>query len=227
MHIEPGVVQGAKMLLSYATAAASLGFAAKLAVDAVKVVGLGALAVRTVLTTALVFCFFEVLPHFPVGVSEVHFILGTTLFLLFGVAATALGLAGGLLLQGLLFAPADLPQYAVNVTTLLVPLFAMAQVAKAIIPPATAYRDLQYGQVLQLSLAFQGGVVVWVAFWALYGQGFGGENLAHVASFGGAYLLVVALEPVVDLAVLAAAKGWSAVEKSPWLEARLHRPAHS
>ena len=41
-----------------------------------------------------------VLPHFPVGVSEVHFILGSTLFLLFGAAPAAIGLALGLLIQG-------------------------------------------------------------------------------------------------------------------------------
>ena len=64
------------------------------------------------------FCFFEVLPHHPVGVSEVHLILGSTLLLLFGAGATAIGLAAGLLLQGLLFAQFDLPQYGMNVTTL-------------------------------------------------------------------------------------------------------------
>jgi hypothetical protein len=48
--------------------------------------------------------------------------------------------------------------------------------------------------------------VLWVAFWALYGQGFAAENLTAIATFGGAYMLVVLLEPLVDLAVLAGAK---------------------
>lgn len=34
MHIEPGVVDGAKIVLSYGTAVASLGYAGKLTLDA-------------------------------------------------------------------------------------------------------------------------------------------------------------------------------------------------
>ena len=51
------------------------------------------------------FSFFEVFPHEPVGVSEVHLILGSTLLLMFGAGAAAIGLAFGLLVQGLFFAP--------------------------------------------------------------------------------------------------------------------------
>ena len=91
-------------------------------------------------------------------------------------------------------------------TTLLVPLLAIKFVADRIIRPDTAYVDLRYSQALALSATYQGGVVAWVAFWALYGQGFGAENLASVASFGAAYMLVVLVEPLVDLAVLAGAK---------------------
>jgi hypothetical protein len=96
MHIEPGVVDGAKIVLSYATAVASFGLTAKMAVDSIKTDGgVAALAIRSVITSALVFCFFEVLPHHPVGVSEVHLILGSTLLLLFGAGAAAIGLAAG------------------------------------------------------------------------------------------------------------------------------------
>lgn len=206
MHIEPGVVEGAKIVLSYGTAAAALATTAWLAWRSARAQGGGALAARSLLAAVLVFCFFEVLPHHPVGVSEVHLILGSTLFLLLGPAAAAIGLALGLLAQGLFFAPGDLPQYGMNVTTLLVPLFAVEALAKRIIAPHTPYVDLRYGQALKLSLAYQGGIVAWVAFWALYGHGLGADNLADIAAFGGAYLLVIVLEPLVDLAVLAAAK---------------------
>ncbi|HIP24810.1 MAG TPA: cobalt transporter [Rhodobacteraceae bacterium] len=206
MHIEPGVVDGAKMALGAATAAGAAGLTAKLAVDAAKEGGLASLATRSVISTAAVFSFFQVLPHHQVGVSEVHLILGSTLFLLFGRAPAMIGLAAGLLLQGLLFAPTDLPQYGINLTTLLVPLYAMSLLAARIIPKGTAYKDISYMQALKLSTTFQAGIVSWVAFWALYGQGFGAENLASVASFGAAYMLVVLLEPLVDLAILAAAK---------------------
>lgn len=163
------------------------------------------------------------LPHFPVGVSEVHFILGSTLFLIFGAAPTAVGLAVGLLLQGVLFAPADLPQYFINVTTLLVPLFAVAAVAKRIIAPNTSYIDLTYAQALKLSTTYQAGVVAWVAFWAFYGQGSGGENITAVTSFGAAYMMVILIEPFADLAVLAGAKSLASLEKTGLVQSRVYR----
>ncbi|PTW59432.1 cobalt uptake protein with substrate-specific transmembrane region [Breoghania corrubedonensis] len=233
MHIEPGVVDGAKIVLSYATGAAALGLAGKMALDTVRESGNGlgriggasALAARTVITTALVFCFFQVLPHHPVGVSEVHLILGSTLFLIFGAGPASLGLALGLLFQGLFFAPFDLPQYGMNVTTIIVPLYAMSFLAKRIIPAATAYKDVKYSQALALSTAYQGGIVCWVGFWALYGQGFGAENMANVASFGAAYMTVIIVEPLVDLGVLAGAKALDRLSGSGLVQSRLYQPA--
>ncbi|MEQ5870786.1 energy-coupling factor ABC transporter permease [Sagittula sp. NFXS13] len=206
MHIEPGVVDGAKMAFAYATAAGAAGYTAKLVRDELRSSNVVSLATRTVLAAVGTFVFFEIMPHFAVGVSEVHFILGTTLLLLLGAAPAALGLALGLLVQGMFFAPTDMPMYFVNVTTLLVPLFAITELARRIIPRQTAYVDLGYGEVLKLSALYQGGVVAWVAFWAIYGQGIGAENLSSVLSFGAAYMLVVIVEPVADLAVLAVAK---------------------
>lgn len=206
MHIEPGVVNGAKLVLSYATAAGAVAYSGKLIWDSLVARGAPSLVARSLLATLAVFVFFELLPHFAVGVSEVHFILGTTLLLILGTAPAAIGLALGLLLQGLLFAPIDLPQYGMNLTTLLVPLFGIHLMAKRIIAPDTAYVDLSYAQALKLSAAYQGGVVAWVAFWAIYGSGVGAENLAAVVSFGAAYMLVLIIEPVADLAILWAAK---------------------
>ncbi len=225
MHIEPGVVNGAKLVLSYATAAGGLALAGKMALDSVRTDGLPALALRSAMTTLAVFCFFELLPHYPVGVSEVHFILGSTLFLLFGAGAASIGLALGLLAQGLLLSPFDLPQYGMNVTTLLVPLWGVSLLAKRIIAPGTAYVDLKYSQALALSTAFQGGVVAWVAFWAVYGQGFGAENVSSVLAFGGAYMLVIAIEPLADLAVLAGAKAMRGLTSTGLFNARLHTAA--
>ena len=222
MHIEPGIVEGSKILLSYGTAAAALAFTAKLSFDTVKRDGAASLLLRSVLTTLLVFSFFEILPHHPVGVSEVHLILGTTLLLIFGLAPAAIGLAVGLLLQGSLFALPDLPQYGINVTTLLVPLFATSLLAKKIIPSATPYVDIRYGQALKLSVAYQGGIVVWVAFWAFYGQGVGAENLSQVLAFGSAYMSVIIIEPLLDLGLLAAAKFLNGLRNTMFVEKRLY-----
>ncbi len=225
MHIEPGLVAGAKALLGAATAAAAGAVALKLAWEAARERGLPSLAGRGALATALAFTFFEILPHWPAGVSEVHLILGSTLFLTLGAAPAAIGLAGALLIQGLLLAPLDLPQFGMNVTTLLVPLLAVRAVAGRVVAPRTPYVDLSYGQVLALSATYQGGVVAWVAFWALWGQGLAAGNLSAIAAFGGAYLLVVLIEPLVDLAVLAAAKALRGLEGSGLVAPRLHGPA--
>lgn len=225
MHIEPGIVDGAKIGLSYATAAAAGGYTLKLAAETARDGGLVSLVSRSAIATAAVFTFFQILPHYPVGVSEVHLILGSTLFLILGAAPAAIGLALGLLIQGLFFAPFDLPQYGMNVTTLLVPLFGLTLLARKVIAPGTAYVDLTYGQALALSTAYQGGIVAWVAFWAFYGQGISVESLSAVGSFGAAYMLVILLEPLVDLAVLAGAKSLRGLAGSGLVTRRLYAAA--
>lgn len=212
MHIEAGVVAGAKIILSYGTAAGVLGIGAKLAWENIKESGLLSFVLKSFLATIIVFCCFEVLPHYPVGVSEVHLILGTTIFLIFGVAPAMMGLAVGLLIQGLFFAQFDLPQYGMNVTTLLASMLALNMVINKIIPKGTPYKDIGYAQMLKMSIVWEGAIVSWVAFWALYGQGFGVENLQSIASFGGAYMSVIILEPLVDLAVLSAVKAFNSTK---------------
>jgi hypothetical protein len=160
-----------------------------------------------------------------VGVSEGHLILGSTLFLLFGAGPAAIGLALGLLVQGLFFAPFDLPQYGMNVTTLVVPLYAVSLLAKRIVPDRTPYVDLQYRQALALSTAYQGGIVAWVAFWAIYGQGLSAANLAGIATFGAAYMTVILLEPLADLGVLATAKLLRQLQGTRLIQQRVYNAA--
>jgi hypothetical protein len=93
-----------------------------------------------------------------------------------------------------------------NLTTLLAPLFALKLLADRMIPAKTAFVDLGYSEVLKLSAFFQGGVIAWVGFWVTLGQGASAETFSSFASFAAAYSLVILIEPVVDLAVLAAAK---------------------
>ncbi len=217
MHIEPGVVDGAKMILSYATATTVLGATAKVAYDNMKENGLISLVLKSVIVAMIVFFCFEVLPHYPIGVSEVHLILGTTAFLVFGIAPTTIGLALGLLVQGLFFAPFDLPQYGINVTTLLASMFMLNMAAKKVIPKGLAYKDMTYTQLLKLSIVWEGAIVSWVAFWAIYGQGFGAENIHNVLTFGGAYMSVIILEPLVDVAVLTAVKAYNKTNECTFL----------
>lgn len=225
MHIEPGIVEGSKIALSYVTAGGVGVYTLRAAWQAMRDRGVSALGVRGLATTVLVLTFFQVFPHGSVGVSEVHLIFGSTLFLVFGMAPAAVGLAAGLAIQGMVFAPFDLPQYGMNVTTLLVPLFGLHLVARRLIAPNTPYVELRYRQALALSTTYQAGIVTWVGFWALYGQGLGAQTVGSVAIFGAAYLAVIVLEPLADLAVLAAAKGLRRLKDSPLLEPRLLNPA--
>ncbi|MFK5987121.1 MAG: energy-coupling factor ABC transporter permease [Pseudomonadota bacterium] len=221
MHIEPGMVEAGKIGLSYLTAGGAITLSAKLLLEHIKENSFFSLLIKSLLAIVSVFIFFEVFPHHPIGVSEVHLIMGSTLFLLFGAAPAAIGLMLGLLIQGLFFAPFDLPQYGMNLSTLVFPLFAMSYIAKRVIKPDTAYKDLSYKQALTLSTTYQAGIVGWVTFWAFYGQGFGAENLASVASFGAAYMSIIIIEPLVDLSVLAVVKYFSKFENSLFISNRV------
>ncbi len=222
MHIEAGVVQGAKMVLGYATGAGVIAAGLKMAWESARERGVVSLVVRSVIATLMIFSCFEILPHYPVGVSEVHLILGTTIYLIFGLAPAMIGLAAGLLIQGLFFAPFDLPQYGINVTTLLASMLILHAAARRIIPAQMAYRDIGYLQLLKLSVVWEGAIVGWVMFWAFYGQGFGAENVQNVLSFAGSYMLVVILEPLIDLAALALAKALSRERCTLWFDRRLN-----
>jgi ABC-type Co2+ transport system permease subunit len=207
MHIEPGIVDGTKMAIGYATAAGVISFTARgLLQDLIKG-HIGRLIGVSLIATLLTFLSFEVLPHPTVGVSEVHLILGSTMLLLLGVAPTALGMMAGLALQGFIFAPSDLPQFGMNVTTLLASLFATAAVAKRFIPAQSRYVDLSYKDVVKLSLLFQGSIVAWVSFWVILGQGAGVSTLQSIGTFGSAYLSVIAIEVALNIALLAALRG--------------------
>lgn len=58
-----------------------------------------------------------------------------------------------------------------------------------------------------------------------YGSGFGAESLASVSAFGGAYMLVIIAEPLVDLALLAAVKTLHALKDTGLVNPRLYQGA--
>ena len=209
MHIEPGVVNGAKIGLSYLTGAAAIAIGLKLLIQRIfNNTSVLLTAVRCLITTVFVFSFFEILPQYPLGVSEVHFIFGATLFLFFGAGATAFGLVAGLSLQGLLLAPSDLPQLYINISTLLFPLFAVSYISKKIIPANIAYTDLKYRHVISLTGIYQGGIILWVAFWCFYGQGFNQETFYNIGIFSLAYSTVIGIECLLDVGLLATLKNY-------------------
>ena len=96
-------------------------------------------------------------------------------------------------------------------------MFALNFASKKVIPKGIAYKDISYMQLLKLSVVWEGAIVSWVAFWALYGQGFGIENIHNVATFGAAYMSVIILEPIVDIAVLAIVKTYTKTKECAYL----------
>ena len=84
MHIEPGVVNGAKIGLSYLTGAGAIALGLKLLIQRMfNSTSVLVTAVRCLITTIFVFSFFEVLPQYPLGVSEVHFYIWCNFVLIF------------------------------------------------------------------------------------------------------------------------------------------------
>jgi ABC-type Co2+ transport system permease subunit len=117
MHIEPGVLAAAKIVLANAAACAVVAAAL------VPLLRRPPLALRTILA-AVFFTLCMQAFHLKVGPSELHFLGAMPMYLALGLAPTLLGFALGLLLQGLLFEPADLLHPAVNTLSLALPLLA-------------------------------------------------------------------------------------------------------
>ena len=187
MHIEPGTLAAAKIALANV---AAIGLVAGTALLALRQ---PTLLLRTLLA-AVFFTLCMQSFHAKIGPSELHFVGAMPMYLALGLVPTLLGFAMGLLLQGLLFEPADLLHLSVNTLSLALPLLAVH---------ATLGRHLQrvnLRAVLQLDAAYYAGVTAMVGFWLSIGEV--ATPLAEWLRFAASYLVVVALEPVVTVAVL-------------------------
>ena len=80
--------------------------------------------------------------------------------------------------------------------------------SKKIIPANIAYTDLKYRQVISLTGIYQGGIILWVAFWCFYGQGFNQETFYNVGVFSLAYSTVIGIECLLDVGLLATFKSY-------------------
>lgn len=221
MHIEPGVVEGAKMALGAATGIGAVGYALKSLADNSKHAGAIKTGVQLAACTVGTLMFFELFWRHSVGVSEVHLIFGATLLLLFGLGPTAVGLSLGLLAQGLFFEPSDLAQYGMNVTTLLVPLFVVNAYINKTIPQNTTFVQLRYPELLKISAIYQGGIIAWVAFWVVWGQGVTASSMSGIASFATLYAAVIVVEAAVSLALLYGFKRYANSSTYTWFTPRL------
>jgi ABC-type Co2+ transport system permease subunit len=201
MHIEPGFLSDAKIM------AANVAAVGLLAAHAPALMRRPALWLRTLLAAVFFSVFMESF-HLPVGPSELHFVGAMPVYVLFGLLPTLFGFALGLLLQGLLFEPQDLVHLAVNALSLIVPLLAVHH---------TLGRRLGEGTpglaaLLKLDGAYYAGVTLMVGFWLA--QGLQATALADWAAFAASYLALVAVEPLLTVALVRGSRrldaaGWA------------------
>ncbi len=190
MHIEPGILSGAKI------AAANLAATALVAAQAPELLMKPQRLLRTLLA-ALFFSVFMQSFHTPAGASELHFIGAMPIYLTLGFVPTLLGFGLGLLLQGGVFEPADLLHLGVNFLSLAVPLVALHATLGRRLASGAATR---VGSVLKLDAAYYAGVAVMVGFWLAMGEV--ATPFAAWAAFASAYLPVALIEPVLTVALV-------------------------
>ncbi|MFG6447301.1 energy-coupling factor ABC transporter permease [Roseateles sp. BYS180W] len=192
MHIEPGLIAQPKLVFAAVAAVGVL-----LAHLPQWLRQFGTAAPRTLLA-AVFFSVFMQAFHMPAGPSELHFLGAMPIYIAFGYLPTLLGLPLGLLLQGLLFDPQDLPHLAVNALSLMLPLMAVHfTLGQRLLAAGTPVR---VATLVKLDGVFYSGVVAMVAFWLSLSSGAGA--LAGFETFALHYAPLVLLEPAVTLAVL-------------------------
>ncbi len=188
MHIEPGYIAQAKVMLANVSAVGLLGYYIK------DLLRQPADIVRTLLA-ALCFSLFMQSFHVSVGPSELHFVGAMAMYLTLGFLPTLIGFAIGLLLQGLLFDPMDLPHLAVNSLSLMLPLIAVHYALGRKLRDAASGQGVDWASILKLDALYYGGVTTMVGFWLLISDV--ATPFAAWAAFAGSYLAIVAVEPLI------------------------------
>lgn len=193
MHIEPGFIAPAKMVLANVAAMGVLAYYAKPLLT--KPTNL----VRA-FAAAVFFSLFMQSFHMPVGASELHFLGAMPIYLLLGFVPTLFGFAAGLLVQGLVFEPQDLPQLAANSLSLILPLIALHYTLSRKLFDEQGVARISRSTILKLDAMYYAGVTSMVGFWLLTSDI--ATPFAAWASFASAYLIVVAAESLLTFATL-------------------------
>ncbi len=193
MHIEPGLVAPAKVLIANVSALGLLGFYAR------GLISQPADLIRTLLA-ALFFSVFMQGFHLSVGPSELHFVGAMAMYLTLGFLPTLYGFALGLLLQGLVFDPIDLPHLAVNSLSLILPLLAVHYGLGRRLRDAARGQRISWATILKLDAAYYTGVTLMVGFWLALADV--ATPVAAWATFAASYLAIIAIEPLVTYGAL-------------------------
>ncbi len=197
MHIEPGFIAQAKVMGANVAAVGVLGFYAR-----------NFLAkpfdIPKALLAAVFFSIFMQSFHMSVGPSELHFVGAMAIYLTLGFTPTLFGFAIGLLLQGLIFDPMDLPHLAINSLSLIVPLITVHFTAGKKLFDRSFNKRVSWPTILKLDGIYYTGVTSMVGFWLLIGDV--ATPFTAWLSFASSYLVVVAFEPVVTTVTVRALK---------------------
>jgi ABC-type Co2+ transport system permease subunit len=207
MHIEPGFVSPAKVLMADTAAAGLIAWGVK---EQLKTVLREPWAPLKTVAAALFFSLFMESFHANVGPSELHFVGAMAMYLTLGFVPTLLGFAVGLLLQGLVFQPTDLMHLGVNSLSLMLPLVMTHAIAGSRLFDRGLGERVGLARILKLDALYYGGVTAMVGFWLMIGDT--ATPFASWASFAVSYLAVVALEPVVTWGLV---NGLKHLESSP------------
>src|SRR3990170_3368710 len=190
MHIEPGFIAQAKVMGANAAAVGVLGFYAKRLIQRPFDIVKASLA-------AVFFSIFMQSFHMSVGPSELHFVGAMAIYLTLGFIPTLFGFAMGLLLQGIIFEPTDLPHLAVNSLSLIVPLITVHLTTGKKLFDRSLDKRLSWPAILKLDGIYYAGVTLMVGFWLLIGEV--ATPFSAWLSFAASYLAVVAVEPFITL----------------------------
>lgn len=207
MHIEPGFVSPAKVMLANAGALSLVAWSAR---EHVRYLARQPWILLKTLAAALFFTVFMEIYFLPVGPSELHFVGAMAMYLTLGFLPTLMGFAIGLLVQGFVFNPMDLGHLGVNCLSLMLPLIAVHKIAGARVLDGTD--GVNWARIVKLDALYYTGVTGMVGFWLMIGEV--ATPLSSWLAFAGSYLAIVALEPLVTLT---AVKGLKALEHQGWV----------
>lgn len=187
MHIEPGYISQAKLVLANTSALGVLAYYAK------DLIARPTDILRTLLA-AVFFSLFMQGFHMNVGPSELHFVGAMAIYLTLGFIPTLFGFALGLLLQGVLFNPTDLVHLAVNSLSLILPLITVHYTLGRKLSDALNSQRVNWLNIVKLDALYYAGVTTMVGFWLLVGEV--ATPFTAWATFASSYLVLVAVEPL-------------------------------
>ncbi len=204
MHIEPGYVAPAKVVIANVGAVSVFAWGCKEQIK--EFLGQPWVPLKSLLAAGFFSLFMQSF-HMTVGPSELHFIGAMAIYLTLGFTPTLIGFGVGLLFQGLVFEPGDLYHLGVNSLSLMLPLIAVHYAAGKRFFGESVSDRLSWARIVKLDALYYTGVTGMVGFWLMIGEV--ATPFSAWVTFAASYLAIVACEPFVTYL---AVKGLKSIE---------------